>query len=516
MLNNIGKFISIGIAASFLLGLSSSMSAAGGQNHTSAEAMAFSPHDPIRIESDLDFTADNGVIRGSGTPSDPFVIGGWDINASSATGIYVADTTASFVIERVYVHDGLAGQHRGMELRDNDRFEVRSSIVTRNAWGIICSGATEGWIHGNVVTDNFGEGIWALGGGTVRVTDNSLDRNSYAGIYLNVEDSVVAYNHLEGNGDGVSALYASNLTIVGNEVSNNVGRGISVETSGSVLIQNNRVREGHSVGVSVHDSSSVLVKDNLIEKASSGIAVQWSDDVHIKENTIQSCDVGVSIEYGIGCHVFHNNFVDNSYSAIEVFDIFLGGSIWDAGYPSGGNYWSDYGGGDNYSGLLQDVFGPDGLGDTPYKFNSSLWGTALMDRFDQYPLMTPKETNSAPTVNLTASPSEGPTSVMYLFSAEDCADDEDLAEWLLVRWDCDGDGEWDTPWSFDKTRAIEFTEARNHTVRVEIMDSEGLTSRAEIVVSVSEEDIPEFSGPAAVLIGLIALLFVMIRRRRVI
>ncbi|HDD59552.1 MAG TPA: hypothetical protein ENF69_01220, partial [Euryarchaeota archaeon] len=39
-------------------------------------------HPPIRIDSDDDFTYANGVLWGTGTPDDPYIISGWVINAS--------------------------------------------------------------------------------------------------------------------------------------------------------------------------------------------------------------------------------------------------------------------------------------------------------------------------------------------------------------------------------------------------------------------------------------------------
>lgn len=55
-------------------------------------------------------------------------------------------------------------------------------------------------------------------------------------------------------------------------------------------------------------------------------------------------------------------------------------NIWDDGYPSGGNFWSDYTGTDNFSGPGQDIPGSDGIGDTPYAFVGAQ---------DNYPLMRP-------------------------------------------------------------------------------------------------------------------------------
>jgi hypothetical protein len=56
-------------------------------------------------------------------------------------------------------------------------------------------------------------------------------------------------------------------------------------------------------------------------------------------------------------------------------------NTWDNGYPSGGNYWSDYTGSDAKSGPNQDQSGSDGIGDTP----------RVIDFYnkDNYPLMEP-------------------------------------------------------------------------------------------------------------------------------
>jgi hypothetical protein len=77
--------------------------------------------------------------------------------------------------------------------------------------------------------------------------------------------------------------------------------------------------------------------------------------------------------------VHHNNFIGNT---IQVDGAHISDSVnmWDNGYPSGGNYWSDYNGTDLYSGPNQDVAGSDGMGDGPYVINSN--------NFDRYPLMT--------------------------------------------------------------------------------------------------------------------------------
>jgi len=59
-------------------------------------ASAYTPHAPILIIGDANFLPANGVTGGSGTWNDPYVIEGWDINASTAHGIEIRDSKRQF------------------------------------------------------------------------------------------------------------------------------------------------------------------------------------------------------------------------------------------------------------------------------------------------------------------------------------------------------------------------------------------------------------------------------------
>src|SRR5256885_3318034 len=60
----------------------------------------------IFIDGNGNFTPASGVVGGSGTPSDPFVIAGWTILAPSGPGIQIRNTNAYFVIRDVAIPDG--------------------------------------------------------------------------------------------------------------------------------------------------------------------------------------------------------------------------------------------------------------------------------------------------------------------------------------------------------------------------------------------------------------------------
>ncbi|MGC9530538.1 MAG: right-handed parallel beta-helix repeat-containing protein [Candidatus Bipolaricaulaceae bacterium] len=69
-----------------------------------AVAQGLAPHDPIFIYGDEDFTWANGVVAGSGTADDPYVISGWSIDTLGYDyGIYIDHTTAHFVIRNCHV-----------------------------------------------------------------------------------------------------------------------------------------------------------------------------------------------------------------------------------------------------------------------------------------------------------------------------------------------------------------------------------------------------------------------------
>jgi len=83
--------------------------------------------------------------------------------------------------------------------------------------------------------------------------------------------------------------------------------------------------------------------------------------------------------------IYYNNFLNNTR---QVYDFSWdpppvppSRNTWDEGYPSGGNYWSDYSGVDKKSGTNQDRHGSDGIGDTPYVIDEN--------NQDSYPLIRP-------------------------------------------------------------------------------------------------------------------------------
>lgn len=105
------------------------------------------------------------------------------------------------------------------------------------------------------------------------------------------------------------------------------------------------------------------IYDNKIIDTHYGIWMKGSSHNKVIKNTIENCyHTGIILEKknavssGDNC-IYHNNFINNTQQASDGCN-----NSWDNGYPSGGNYWSDYNGTDGNG---------DGIGDTPYNI---LWG----------------------------------------------------------------------------------------------------------------------------------------------
>jgi hypothetical protein len=90
------------------------------------------------------------------------------------------------------------------------------------------------------------------------------------------------------------------------------------------------------------------------------------------------------------------------------------------------------------------------------------------------------------------SPARGDTSTVFQVNASDSADDSDVPEFLQVRWDWEGDGHWDTPWSSSLEAEHRYGSPGEYTIRLEVRDSEGLTSSVGLTVSVGAPPLPPF------------------------
>ncbi len=132
----------------------------------------------------------------------------------------------------------------------------------------------------------------------------------------------------------------------------------NVSSGGTVHVWNGTYTENVLVNKTVNITGNGT---NSIATASSGIVLNvTSDHVNITGLNISNADIGVWTNAS-NIKVYHNIFYNNTVQAQDNGT----SNSWDNGYPSGGNYWSDYSGSDIYHGVDQDQPGGDGFGDIP-------------------------------------------------------------------------------------------------------------------------------------------------------
>jgi len=307
----------------------------------------------------------------------------------------------------------------GLQLFETNNTLISGNNITNNADGIQLSFSSNNIISGNTITNNRGYGI-ALDCSS----NNTLRNNNMVGNRFNFrvsggEPSFVNDVDVSNTVDGKPIYYWINkqdmivpldagcvvlvdctrITVQNLNLTNN-GQGILLAKSNNTSIRQNNITN-NTVGIyllwsSYNSSSSNSIYGNTITNNTVGIHLSSSSNNSVSGNTITNNNYGIDLSsssnnsivgnniinngwYGIALFssnniIYHNNFIDNAQQAYA-----WGYHMWDDGYPSGGNFWSDYNGTDVYSGTFQNETGSDGIGDTPYIIDAN--------NVDHYPII---------------------------------------------------------------------------------------------------------------------------------
>jgi parallel beta-helix repeat protein len=191
---------------------------------------------------------------------------------------------------------------------------------------------------------------------------------------------------------GVQLWQTSNTTISGNDITENNYYGILFDsTSNCNNISGNNITN-NSYGVEFGSSSNYNnMSGNNITENKQGIVLISSNNI-VSGNNIANNEYGINLVCcSSGNIIYHNNFLNNTEQVYFGPFFPLAVATWDDGYPSGGNYWSNYNGTDWHCSSSQNETGSDGIGDTAYEIRA--------DNRDRYPLMGPFNMFDAGTWN---------------------------------------------------------------------------------------------------------------------
>jgi len=240
---------------------------------------------------------------------------------------------------------------------------IHGNNISNSSYGIFLkNGANNNIITENNIFLNSFDGIYLEGSSQNIITGNNVSNNVDNGIWLQLSsnDNIIKSNIAVLNTlNGIFLFSSFNNNIINNEVSSNTGNGIQLAWSSNGNISGNNILLNNVYGLDLISSTNNIITNNII----------YSNNWY-----------GFHLESSSNNGIYHNNIIDNTNQASDDSS----NNYWDNGYPSGGNYWSDYGGMDNYKGPNQDIPGSDGIGDTAY---TNIWGGAGAQ--DNYPLLEP-------------------------------------------------------------------------------------------------------------------------------
>jgi parallel beta-helix repeat protein len=225
------------------------------------------------------------------------------------------------------------------------------------------------------------EPVFAGGGTGIAITLLSgASGTIVAGITITSWDQgvlIVNANNCEIYSTIMSQMNKNGITVMGtNAVNNNIY---------SNIFQNNAI----AVNLTASSTSNTFYKNIIVSNVNVGLDLESSGNI-IYANTISENYIGVNITNSNGNVIYHNDFIDNHVQTT----LPSASNTWDNGYPSGGNYWSDYSGVDVKNGPNQDVVGSDGIYDAGY--------TIATNNKDRYPLTKPFNQHDIGMTNLYA------------------------------------------------------------------------------------------------------------------
>jgi len=222
------------------------------------------------------------------------------------------------------------------------------------------------------------KGIYSQG---TNITVRNMNINGFmygVSFWYSSSNNTIFGNNITDTVYGIWIYRSSSNRIFGNKLTSN-SYGIDLESSWDNTLYENVIAISKNGGIYSSYSSNNTISQNTITGVyySWGIGVTGCSDNNVTDNTIVDTLSGIRLLDSSNNNIFHNNFVNNTEQVYS----WNSTNVWDDGYPSGGNYWSDYAGTDIYNGMYQNETGCDWIGDNPQIIDEN--------NRDNYPLMYP-------------------------------------------------------------------------------------------------------------------------------
>jgi parallel beta-helix repeat protein len=293
------------------------------------------------------------------------------------TGIYLSSSPYNNLIG----NEVFENKDNGILLESSSHCNVTANKVYLN---VDTSIYIESSSYLNVTKNNISTGRIRLDSSS----NNIISENNLSDIDFGIDIWPSSNNNTISNNivnvcqfEGIIISSSSNYNIVKNNIVSNCEYGIYLGEAAYNTLENNSVTISTYHGIRAFSSShhNEFINNIIDSSGSQGLYIgSTSYNNTIVGNTVSNNSCGINLSGSPNNKVYHNNIINNS---IQGYDETNNLNQWDNGYPSGGNYWSEYIDIDDYNGPNQDLLGGDGIWDHNYSIDSN--------SLDHYPLVNP-------------------------------------------------------------------------------------------------------------------------------
>ena len=276
---------------------------------------------PISILGNADFTVENGVVGGTGTEDDPYVIARWEIVVPSGEfyGVRIENVTAHFALRGLIIQNAAEMGGAGIRIGFASGGAIEGCAISNSLHGIDIVSSTD---------ISMEQCILYVSGRGLRVVGESEDQYRHEIDDSNQYNNSPIYYYYGLDGETISGLQAGHITVAGsrnvtisnNEVVNGDGlllafvedstvslnlvhrmanviteHGIHLYESHNNQVFNNVVKNNRLAGIQLTLSNGNSVSDNFAYVNDAGIRVLASDGNEILDNDVYSNVTGISL-----------------------------------------------------------------------------------------------------------------------------------------------------------------------------------------------------------------------------